>query len=60
MAIEIKATPVLRGASAQRFTRLLFANRNKKNFLTPVPNLSALTNAILDFQKKQGHGNDEK
>ena len=60
MAIEIQATPVFRGASAERFTKLMFANRRKKNGLTPVPNLDSLTKAILEFQKTQGQENGAK
>ncbi len=59
MAIEIRRTPVLEGEDAKRFTRLMFANRNKKVGLTPTPQLAELTAQVLKYQEKlrSGRGN---
>ncbi len=53
MAIEIMPTPVLRGESAERFTRIMFSNRNKRVGLTPTPNLEKLTASVMAYQEEQ-------
>ena len=53
MSIEIESTPIVTGKSAERLTRMMFANRHKKVGYTPTPKLAELTAKILTSRDRK-------